>query len=54
MLEKHGEADGGFLEVMMVELEVGFSQWGGNGVNKSTNLYDIVESPSNSDSGKNA
>lgn len=39
MLEKHREAFGGFLEVMMVELEVELSQVGENGVNKSTNPW---------------
>lgn len=35
MLKKHGEAFSGFMDMTMVELEVGFSQQLGNGVNKS-------------------
>lgn len=42
MLEKHGEAFGRFLEVMIVELEVGLSQEGGNGVSKHHEIDEVI------------
>lgn len=45
MLKKHGEAFSGFVDMTMVELEVGFSQQQGNGVNKSAKPWDLGSHP---------
>lgn len=45
ILEEEGEAFSGFLQVMMVELGVGFSQWRGNSRNKSTTFWDVGSHP---------